>query len=102
MFFLWVNIRATDTTMENTLNKTEGVSKKRNKKIGKAIPALIDESETYPEISKTKRKTPKHEIVSNRFIARSTPKMVATPLPPLKPANTGKIWPRMTNIPARI
>jgi hypothetical protein len=79
------------TIIENILNRVDGVSKNRKRKTGKATPALIDESETYPVRRKTHKNTPKHMVVSKGFRARRTPNTVATPLPPLKPAKTGKI-----------
>ena len=37
------------------------------------------------------------KIPGHRFKPSTTPKAVATPLPPLKRRNTGHIWPRKTN-----
>ena len=62
-------------------------NKERNR--GKATPALIEERETYPEINRTARNTPTQLKVRRGFNASNTPKMVATPFPPLNPANTG-------------
>lgn len=84
-------MRAIATRSENILNIRDGVSKKINRNSGKAVPALIDETDTYPVIKRIKTKTPAQERVSTGFMASRTPVIVATPFPPLKPAKTGKI-----------
>jgi hypothetical protein len=101
-FFLWVTTRATQIIIENILNNTDGVLKNSKRKTGKAIPAIIDEIDTIPVINNTTRKTPIQHIVSNGCNARNTPKTVATPFPPLNPANRGNIWPIIAIIPAII
>jgi hypothetical protein len=102
MFFLWVNTRDILIIIENILNNTDGVLKKRKRKTGKAIPAIIEETDTIPVINNTTRKTPMQQIVSKGCKARNTPKTVATPFPPLNPAKRGNIWPIITIIPTII
>jgi hypothetical protein len=58
---------------------------------GNEIPAMIELSETYFEIRSVIRKMPIQIREAIGFIAITTPRRVATPLPPLKPAKTGKI-----------
>ena len=65
MFFLCVKIRATDTTIEKILNTVDGVSNTKNSNSGKAIPALIDETDTIFVNKSTTRKTPKQLSVSS-------------------------------------
>ncbi len=91
IFFLCVTISAIATSMEKILRTMEGVSKIKNSKSGKASPALIEETDTIPVIRRTIINTPKQLNVSNGCMARSTPNTVATPFPPLKPANSGNI-----------
>ncbi len=83
--------KATATTTENILKKTEGVLKKVSKSIGNAIPAAIDPIDTIPVDRKKTMKTPRHKSVTGGWIARRMPNMAATPFPPLNPAKTGKI-----------
>ena len=68
---------------------SDGVSKNKKSNNGNAIPALIDETDTMPVNNNTTRKTPKQQRVRRGCKARSTPKKLATPLPPLNPAKTG-------------
>lgn len=64
MFLRWVIISITAVTTENILKSTEGVSKKRKRKTGKARPALMEPSDTYPVARNIRRKTPIHDRVS--------------------------------------
>ena len=60
---------------------------------GKEIPANIELSETYFVRRRVMMNTPKTKSVGNGCMAITIPKMVATPLPPLKPTYRGKMWP---------
>lgn len=55
------------------------------------MPASIDDKETMREANKTIKNTNKDKQQDNGKIQITIPKIVATPLPPLKPAKTGKI-----------
>jgi hypothetical protein len=102
MFFLWVTTRDILIIIENILNNSDGVLKKRKSKTGKAIPAIIEETDTIPVSNSTTRKTPMQQRVSKGCKARNTPKTVATPFPPLNPAKRGNIWPIIAIKPAII
>ena len=68
-------------------------------KIGKAILASIELSETNLVRYKTKAKIPTHEMAVHGDIPRTIPNKVATPLPPLKSAQMGKICPNTAAMP---
>jgi hypothetical protein len=67
---------------------------------GNVNAAIIELSDTYLVRSNVMIKTPKVNNVAIGCNARTTPASVATPLPPLKLANTGKICPIMAAIPS--
>lgn len=62
-------------------------------KTGKAKLAKIELNETNRVKYKTKEKTPTQPNAVQGEIPRIKPKRVATPLPPLKSAQIGKICP---------
>ncbi len=93
MFFLWVMIRSKETTIEKTANTLFWLCSTRLRMIGKLMPAIIDDKETIRLIKKTNKNTSKDSEQATGSIQKTTPSIVATPLPPLKPAKTGKIWP---------
>ena len=64
MFFRWVMSRAIATNIEKILNTTESVPKTVNNKIGKAIPALIEDIDTIPVNMNTIRKITRHARVN--------------------------------------
>lgn len=80
----------------------EGLSNIEKSNIGNATPADIDEIDTIPVINRTPRKTTMQPIVSKGCNAKSIPKKVATPFPPLKPARRGNICPMIATTPVRI
>ena len=63
------------------------------KKIGKDIPAIIDDNDTIRLEIKTTKKTMSDNEQAKGKIHTTIPNIVATPLPPLNPAKTGKICP---------
>ena len=65
MLFLCVMIRATAIKTEKNLNNSEGVSKSVKSNIGKAMPALIEDTDIMRVNSKIIRKTTRHESVSS-------------------------------------
>ncbi|MCE3225988.1 MAG: hypothetical protein K0S32_539 [Bacteroidetes bacterium] len=63
----------------------------RLRKIGNESPAIIEESDTMRHDKSTMRKTESERQHETGKIQITIPKMVATPFPPLNPANTGKM-----------
>jgi hypothetical protein len=62
--FLCVIINAIATSIEKSLKNSEGVSKRVNNNIGKAIPALIEDTDTMRVMRITIRKIPRQLSVS--------------------------------------
>jgi hypothetical protein len=60
---------------------------------GKVNPAQIELRDTYLVISKTVIKTRTQSIAAGKLTAKIIPKRVATPFPPLNPANIGNKCP---------
>ena len=60
---------------------------------GNAIPANIDERETILKLTSETKNTINENTEASGKIQITIPKIVATPLPPLKPAKIGKICP---------
>lgn len=60
---------------------------------GNNMDAIIAPSETYCVIKKTIKNIANEISAVSKLIAKMIPKVVATPLPPRKFANTGKTWP---------
>lgn len=58
---------------------------------GKAAPEIIELNETYFVMKSVNKKIPRAITVGRGAIARMMPNRHATPFPPLKPANTGKM-----------
>lgn len=102
MFLRCVMIRRIATTIEKVVNTGLSFPNTTLSTIGKAIPAIIDDKETMRLANKTIKKTLNERQVETGKIHITIPKMVATPFPPLKPANTGKIWPTKAAIPKPI
>jgi hypothetical protein len=63
------------------------------------MPANIDDKETYRVVNNTVKNT----VSTNKLVIgvkhTTTPNIVATPYPPLKPANTGNTCPTKAAIP---
>lgn len=85
--------------MENTIRTLLLLWRTRLRMIGKLMPARMEESDTIRLTSNTAIKTKSEREQAIGRIQNTTPNMVATPLPPLKPANTGKMWPIKAAIP---
>ena len=64
------------------------------------IIAQIDAKDEYFEITKTTPQTTNAKIDIVGLIANTTPKVVAIPLPPLKPRNKDQSCPHITANPA--
>lgn len=60
---------------------------------GKVKPAHIEPNETYLVANNTITNTRTQNIAAGKLTAKIIPKRVATPLPPLNPANIGNKWP---------
>jgi hypothetical protein len=65
MFFLCVRIIAMAIKTENILKYIECVLNSVNSNIGKAIPMVIDATDTYPVIRSTTRKIEMQDNVRN-------------------------------------
>ena len=70
--------------------------------IGKAMAAIIEASETWRVVSKTTSQIKKMIGTASGINPMSAPADVATPLPPLKQSQTGKVWPTTAIIAPRI
>ncbi len=99
MFLRWVITRRTATTIEKAVKIGSGLPKNKFKIMGKEIPASIDDSETIRVENNVIKNTQSAKQVATGKMQITMPKMVATPLPPLNPAKTGKIWPTKTATP---
>ena len=78
-----------------------GITKKYVTK-GKVTVAIILASETYPKLNRTIIKIPRAINAGIGINPKPTPSNVATPLPPLNPANIGNICPNTTAAAATI
>ena len=99
MFFLWVMINRIATNKENISKVSLWFFKTTFKKKGKLRPAIIDDNDTKRVANKTIKKTVNTNKLVKGVIHITIPKIVATPFPPLKPANTGNTWPTSAAIP---
>ena len=79
------------TTIEKAVSTGKGLPKKTFKITGNDIPANKDESETKRLMKSVTRKMRSDKQVATGKIQITIPNKVATPLPPLNPAKTGKI-----------
>ena len=70
-------------------------------KTGKAILAIIELNETNLVRNKTSKKTPEQDKAVHGEIPNTNPNKVATPLPPRKSAQIGKICPNTAAKPKR-
>ena len=86
-------IKRTETTIEKATIETGRPGKRVKRMIGKDNPADMEERETYRVEKRTTIKTTNAKPAILGSMAKATPNRVATPLPPLNPAKTGKIWP---------
>ena len=90
------------TAIVNINNKGDcGITKKYVTK-GNVTVAVMLASETYPKVNNTIVKIPRAIKAGIGINPNPTPNNVATPLPPLNPANTGKICPTTTAAAATI
>lgn len=81
------------TTIEKTVRIGLEFPSTMFKKIGKEIPAIIEDKETMRLKTKTTKKITNDSEHAKGKIQTTIPRIVATPLPPLNPAKTGKICP---------
>jgi hypothetical protein len=87
------------TTTENAVRTGLELCSARFKINGKAIPADMEESETMRLLNNTIKNTSKDKEEATGRMQITIPKIVATPLPPLNPAKTGKICPNKAATP---
>lgn len=93
MFFLWVMIRMAATIIEKVVSTGFVLPRTSVKINGKAMPPSIDDNDTILVEKRTTKKTTSDNEHAAGTIQTTMPKIVATPLPPLNPAKTGKMWP---------
>lgn len=84
-------INNTPTAIEKEIRIGFCSFKIKIKNKGNETPANMDESDTILVLSKTHKNTNNPRPLANGSTHITIPRMVATPLPPLKPAKTGKI-----------
>ena len=66
---------------------------------GKETPANIEDKDTIFDVSNTIKNTINAKAHAVGKIQMTIPKIVATPFPPLKPAQKKKIWPKSAATP---
>lgn len=87
------------TAIEKAVNTGSVFPKTTFKNIGKETPAAMEDNETIRLANKTIKNTIMDKAQDKGKMQMTIPKMVATPFPPLKPANTGNIWPNKAATP---
>ena len=80
-------------TIEAIFMESEKLGNRKETIKGYEIPANIEPKDTYLNMISIRRNTPKVRSAGPVVRVITTPNKAATPLPPLKPANNGKIWP---------
>lgn len=93
IFFWWVRITKNATIIANKRYKVSFSSNMNKINTIKATPANMELKDTKRVVNKVKANTTKQSKATAGCIANAIPKMVATPFPPLKPAQIGKICP---------
>lgn len=86
-------IRRVATIIENTVRIGFVFAKAIFKNKGKETPATIEDKETMRVLNRINKNTPKAQAQGSGRMQMTTPRIVATPFPPLNPAKTGKMWP---------
>jgi len=89
MFFLCVINKRTAASNENIQRDLNGESKTKITHTGNDKPATMEPSETNFQISSTRMNVANAQIVARGWSPMHTPAIVATPFPPLNPANKG-------------
>src|SRR5580700_4208744 len=69
---------------------------------GNAAAAAIEPSEEYLQNATTRNHRITAAITASRQIGRNTPRLVATPFPPLNPSQTGNMCPTTAAIAAAV
>lgn len=81
------------TAMENAVKTGSVFPNTKFRNIGNVMPAIMEDKETIRLANKTIKNTTMDRQQDKGKMQITIPKMVATPFPPLKPANTGNMCP---------
>jgi len=93
MFLRCVIMSRAATMIEKTVRIGLVLPNTMFRKIGKVMPAIIEDKETILVEIRISKNTLKDKAQASGKMHKTTPKIVATPFPPLKPAKTGNICP---------
>jgi hypothetical protein len=100
MFLICVRTSRSATEMEKITREGVEVLKTTITIMGNDNPAVRELRDTYFVMAKTTTNIRKQISVVMGSIASTIPTSVDTPLPPLKPAYTGKMCPSVAAIPS--